>query len=138
MASSIVAVWKEKNNELGEAAFFFGCRRKSEDFLYEDLINKALDDQLITELHVAFSREQEEKVYVQHLVKKNADTIWRILEEGKGNLYICGDAKHMAKDVEKTLVEIIMEKGSMTNEAAKAYITKLEKSDRFLKDVWSA
>lgn len=131
-------VWQEKNNELGEAAFFFGCRNKADDYLYEEFIGKALEDKIISELHVAFSRDQAEKVYVQHLVKQNADTVWRILDEGKGNLYICGDAKHMAKDVEKALVEIIMAKGGLTTDAAKAYITKLEKSDRFLKDVWSA
>eukprot|EP00744_Colponema_vietnamica_P005156 GILI01007579.1.p1 GENE.GILI01007579.1~~GILI01007579.1.p1 ORF type:complete len:640 (-),score=167.06 GILI01007579.1:308-2227(-) len=131
-------VWQEKNNELGEAMLFFGCRNQKDDYLYEEFINKAIGDKIITELHVAFSRDQPEKIYVQHMLQRQADSVWRLLDEGKANVYICGDAKYMAKDVDKVLLEIIQSKGGMSLDAAKQYITKLEKGDRFLKDVWSA
>lgn len=68
---------------------YFGCRKRSEDFLYEDELKEYEKNGTITKLHLAFSRDQSEKVYVQHLLKKNAEETWKLLEAG-GHLYVCG------------------------------------------------
>ncbi|CAD2218915.1 Flavodoxin/FAD binding domain/Oxidoreductase NAD-binding domain containing protein, putative [Angomonas deanei] len=130
-------VWKEKGNELGKAILFFGCRNKKEDYIYEDLFNEAVKNGILSDVDVAFSREQTTKVYVQHRIKARAKEVWEILNEG-GNLYICGDAKHMAKDVEVELINLVKEHGKMDETAAKAYLKKMETEERFLKDVWSS
>ncbi|ORC89793.1 putative p450 reductase [Trypanosoma theileri] len=129
--------WKAKGNQLGKAMLFFGCRKKDEDHIYADFMNECLKNGTLTVLDVAYSREQTEKVYVQDRIKVRADEIWEILQDG-GNLYLCGDAKHMAKDVEKTLIQILQEKGSMSEDEATTYLTKLADEERYLKDVWSA
>ncbi|RNF13403.1 cytochrome P450 reductase C [Trypanosoma conorhini] len=129
--------WKKKGNELGKAMLFFGCRRKDEDHIYSDFMAECLANGTLSVCDVAYSREQAAKVYVQHRVRAREDEIWEILRDG-GNLYLCGDAKHMAKDVEEALVEILQKKAPMSEEAAKAYLVKLHESGRYLKDVWSA
>lgn len=73
---------------MGQTVLYFGCRKKDEDFLYQEEFVKYQENGLLT-LNVAFSREQAQKVYVTHLVEKDADTIWNIFENG-GHLYICG------------------------------------------------
>ena len=129
--------WKSKGNELGEAILFFGCRKKSNDFIYGDFLQQAEKSGVISSLDVAFSRDQDQKVYVQHRIEKRGEDVWRIMSSG-GNVYICGDAKHMAKDVEATLIGIIQRFGQMGEAAAQQYLEALAKGDRYLKDVWSA
>lgn len=129
--------WKQKNFELGPAIFFFSCRRSTEDHIYKELDEAALADGVITVLDVAYSREGPEKVYVQHRLKQRSDEVWDLLEKG-ANLYICGDAKHMAKDVEHELVQMAIKKGNMSQSDAEEYFKKLEKEGRFLKDVWAS
>ena len=68
---------------------YFGCRHRSEDFIYEQELQKFLDEEVLTKLHVAFSRDQEKKVYVQHLMEQNGKEIWETLEQ-KGHFYVCG------------------------------------------------
>lgn len=130
--------WQQKGNAIGKAILFFGCRKESEDFIYEDLCTAALRDGVISSLDVAFSRDQPEKVYVQHRIAARAAELWDLIENRKANVYICGDAKHMAKDVEQELTKIVMQQGGLSEEAAKEYLAKLESSDRYLKDVWSS
>nr|AGN32968.1 P450 reductase [Trypanosoma rangeli] len=129
--------WKKRGNELGKAMLFFGCRRKDEDHIYSDFMRECLTNGTLSVLDVAYSREQEAKVYVQHRVRTREDEIWEILRDG-GNLYLCGDAKYMAKDVEEALVEIVQKKAPMSEEEAKAYFVKLHENDHYLKDVWSS
>jgi NADPH-ferrihemoprotein reductase len=131
------AAWKAKNNELGEAILFFGCRKEQEDYIYRDFLKSSVADGVISDLDVAFSRDQKEKVYVQHRIQKRAADVWRIISSG-GNVYLCGDAKHMAKDVEAELLETIREHGKMGAADAAAYLDAMAKGERYLKDVWSA
>eukprot|EP01064_Diplonema_japonicum_P028662 TRINITY_DN4451_c0_g1_i1.p1 TRINITY_DN4451_c0_g1~~TRINITY_DN4451_c0_g1_i1.p1 ORF type:complete len:665 (+),score=215.16 TRINITY_DN4451_c0_g1_i1:42-2036(+) len=130
-------VWKEKGNELGECSFYFGCRKSTEDFIYADLMKEAEKSGVITNLRVAFSRDQAEKVYVQHLVAQDGKHIMELINKN-ANIYICGDAKHMARDVEEALVNILIEHGGYTRDDAEARLNKMEKSQRFLKDVWTS
>jgi NADPH-ferrihemoprotein reductase len=131
---------KEKGEELGPCHFFFGCRRREEDFLYEDLLRQCEADGVITALHLAFSRETDRKVYVQHKLAEVGEQVWELLQNG-GRVYVCGDARRMARDVEDTLKQIIQTHGGeemQTMKAVEDYLLKLEKRDRYLKDVWSS
>nr|CCC53435.1 putative p450 reductase [Trypanosoma vivax Y486] len=128
--------WLQKGNKLGKAMLFFGCRRREEDHIYADFMRECLGDNSLSVLDVAYSREQHEKVYVQHKMKTRAREIWEVIEAG-GNIYVCGDARNMARDVERQLVDILQEYGSMGERQAGAFLDKLIEADRYLKDVWS-
>lgn len=82
-------VSKGEGKPVGETVLYFGCRKKSEDFLYEDELVEYENSGLL-KLHLAFSRDQKEKVYVYHLLEKEAEEVWRIIGENNGHLYICG------------------------------------------------
>jgi NADPH-ferrihemoprotein reductase len=68
---------------------YYGCRHKAEDFLYQDELDDYLKDGTLSHIHLAFSRDQEKKVYVQSLLEKNAEETWKLLENG-GHIYVCG------------------------------------------------
>lgn len=129
--------WASKNNDIGRCLFYFGCRRRDEDFMFEQELDDWKNRKIITDLFVAFSREQEQKVYVQSLIAENAKDIWELIAKESAMFYICGDAKKMAKDVMSELTRIAMQQGSMNEDAAVAYWNKMEKDGRLLKDVWS-
>lgn len=80
---------KEEGKVVGETVLYFGCRKKAEDFIYEEELLGYEKSGLLT-LHLAFSRDQPHKIYVSHLLEKNADEIWRVIGENNGHLYICG------------------------------------------------
>nr|XP_009941230.1 PREDICTED: LOW QUALITY PROTEIN: NADPH--cytochrome P450 reductase [Opisthocomus hoazin] len=88
-------------------------------------------------LNVAFSRAQAEKVYVQHLLKKNKENIWKLVNEGNAHIYVCGDARNMARDVQNTFYEIVAEFGNMSQPQAVDYVKKLMTKGRYSLDVWS-
>lgn len=113
---------------------FFGDRTRKNDFLYEEeLLNYQKEGKL--ELDLAFSRDQEEKVYVQDRMWEKGKEIWSWLEKG-ACFYLCGDAKRMAKDVETTLVKIIEAFGGYSYDDAKSYFKQMRKEKRFSKDVY--
>lgn len=123
----------------GEMHLYFGCRRRDEDFLFGEELQQAEKDGVLTNLQVAFSREQADgqKVYVQHLLGRNSAVIWDCLKRN-AYFYVCGDAKHMAKDVDRQLVEICATEGSMSVEEATQFVEQLMSDGRYLRDVWSA
>jgi sulfite reductase (NADPH) flavoprotein alpha-component len=119
----------------GRNWLFFGERRSSTDFLYRDELECMRDDGLLTQLDLAFSRDQEHKIYVQDLMKQNARGVWRWLEEG-AFLYVCGDATRMAKDVDRALHQIVEEQGGNQREAAESYVQILKDDRRYQRDVY--
>lgn len=121
---------------VGTSVLFFGCRHASEDFIYEEELKAFVEEKVLSELVVAFSRDQQQKVYVQHKMKEKAQLIWDLLED-QGTIYICGDARNMARDVHNVLLQIAQECGKLSAEAAQDYIKKLQKKERYLQDVWS-
>ncbi len=118
----------------GKNWLFFGGRNRNCDFFYEEYWTSLLSVNKLR-LSTAFSRDQEEKEYVQHKLLQESQDIWHWLQEGS-YFYVCGDASHMAKDVETTLLQIIQEQGSLSQEDAKSYFKSLKTNKRYITDVY--
>ena len=119
----------------GRNWLFFGNPRRRCDFLFEDELTAYSRDGLLARLDLAFSRDQHDKIYVQHRLLENAAELWAWLEDG-AHLYVCGDARRMASDVDAGLAYILTKEGSMDMAAAKAYLARLTAEHRFQKDVY--
>ncbi|CDW58665.1 NAD binding 1 domain containing protein [Trichuris trichiura] len=124
-----------KGAAIGSTVLYYGCRRRSEDYLYREELENWLADGVLTQLHVAFSREQEQKKYVQHLMLENKKSFWNLLERGS-YVYVCGDARNMARDVQATLIHIISEEHKVSMDEAAAYVKQMEVQKRYQTDVW--
>jgi len=126
---------KEQNKPVGPTLLYFGCRNKGHDYIYQDEL-EAWAENGVLDLHVAFSRDQAEKKYVTHLLRETGEKVWKLLDQG-GHLYVCGDAKMMAKDVRNIVKEISQEHGGMSSSEAETFVKKLETQKRYSADVWS-
>jgi len=114
---------------------FFGDQHRASDFIYEDEIGAMSTSGLLTRLDLAFSRDQAEKIYVQHRMIENGKDLFAALEEG-GHFYVCGDATRMAKDVDAALHQVVAEQGGLSDEAAVDYVNALKKEKRYVRDVY--
>jgi sulfite reductase (NADPH) flavoprotein alpha-component len=119
----------------GKNWLFFGDQRSETDFLYRYELEAYQRSGALTRLDTAFSRDQSEKVYVQHRMMQNAKELWHWLENG-AHFYVCGDARRMALDVDHALHAIVAEQGGISADDAKEYIRKLIKSKRYQRDVY--
>ncbi len=113
---------------------FFGEWNRAYDFFYEEDWRE-LSNKGSLRLDLAFSRDQDQKIYVQHKMWENGKELFQKLDEG-AYLYVCGDAQRMAKDVEATLQTIIQEFGQKDAQAAKEYIKHLRQQKRYLRDIY--
>ena len=125
---------REARGAKGANWLFFGEQKRATDFLYEDQIVDWQRRGVLKKLDLAFSRDQSEKIYVQHRMRENAAELWAWLDKG-AHFYVCGDAKRMAKDVEDTLLEIAAQQGGKGT-AAKAWLDGLAKAGRYQRDVY--
>lgn len=119
----------------GKNWLFFGDQKRASDFLYEEQLTVWQQDGFLTHLDLAFSRDQQEKIYVQDRMLQNAAELWSWLEAG-GHFYVCGDASRMAKDVDVALHKIIESAGGKSPDEAKAYVNKLKSDKRYQRDVY--
>lgn len=119
----------------GRNWLFFGDQRQEYDFLYKDEFTKMNSDGFLTQLDLAFSRDQTEKVYVQSRMRENARELFSWLEDG-AHFYVCGEAAHMAPDVDTALTEIVAEQGLLSLEEAADYVANLKREKRYLRDVY--
>lgn len=126
---------REKTGAAGENWLFFGDQRAATDFLYQDELEAAASRGILSRLTTAFSRDQAEKIYVQHRMIEHSTEIFEWLEAG-AYFYVCGDAKNMAKDVDAALHSIVETRGAMSTEQAKEYVDNLKKQKRYRKDVY--
>lgn len=119
----------------GKNWLFFGHQRSASDFFYADELNAMKTSGLLTRLSLAWSRDGDKKFYVQDRMREVGREIWTWLAEG-ANIYICGDAKRMAKDVERTLVDIVAQFGARSTDEAVLFVGDLKKKGRFQQDVY--
>ncbi|WP_163538490.1 assimilatory sulfite reductase (NADPH) flavoprotein subunit [Gracilibacillus sp. YIM 98692] len=128
----------EEREELeleGKTWLFFGDQHFRTDFLYQVDFQKWLKEGVLTKMDVAFSRDSEEKVYVQHRMLEKAKELYSWIEQG-AHIYVCGDEKRMAKDVHQTLLTIIETEGNMTSTEAEDFINRLKTEKRYQRDVY--
>lgn len=126
---------REEQGAEGPSWLFYGDRHFVTDFLYQTDWQRMLKDGVLSRLDVAFSRDTEEKVYVQHRILEQSKELYRWLQEG-AHIYVCGDEKHMAHDVHSALLTVIQEEGGQSAEAAAAYLETLQQEQRYQRDVY--
>jgi sulfite reductase (NADPH) flavoprotein alpha-component len=114
---------------------FFGDQHVATDFLYRDELETMFSEGVLTHLDTAFSRDQPEKIYVQERMLENAAKLWEWIENG-AHIYVCGDAKRMARDVDAALLRIIREQGKLTDEEAQSFVNQLKSAKRYQRDVY--
>ncbi len=130
------AFWQQRvaDKATGGMWLFFGNPYAATDGCYEDEIQELVDKGQL-KYSVAWSRDQEYKIYVQHLMDQNAEELWSWLEKGAA-FYVCGDAQRMAKDVEAALLNLIAKYGERSEVEAKAYLSEMKAAKRYQRDVY--
>ena len=126
---------REVTKSSGKNWLFFGDQTRDNDFIYEDELKDMLNKNILTKLDLAFSRDQKEKLYVQHKIYENKKEFFSWIENGS-IIYICGDATKMAKDVEDIILKIISEENNCSLNDSIEYLNKLKKEKRYLRDVY--
>ncbi|MFG5862335.1 sulfite reductase subunit alpha [Metapseudomonas sp. CR1201] len=119
----------------GRNWLFFGEQRQASDFYYRDELEAWLASGHLHRLDTAFSRDQEEKIYVQQRMLEHGAELWRWLEDG-AHFYVCGDASRMARDVDAALKAVVREHGGMSAAQAEAYVGALARDKRYVRDVY--
>lgn len=126
---------RDNDQATGKNWLFFGNPHFVEDFLYQVEWQRYVKDGLLTHISLAWSRDQAQKVYVQDKLREEGEQVWRWIEEG-AHIYVCGDANHMARDVEQALLDIISQYGNMDNESADEFLSELRVERRYQRDVY--
>ena len=126
---------REENGDSGKSWLFFGDRRFLTDFLYQVEWLRWLKDGVLTRMDVAFSRDTDKKIYVQHRMLEKSRDLYAWLEEG-AHVYVCGDEKNMARDVHAALQTILQKEGGMSEDAAAAYLAEMQRQKRYQRDVY--
>lgn len=119
----------------GKNWLFFGNPNYTQDFLYQTEWQRFVKDGVVDKVSLAFSRDQKEKIYVQHRLLEQGQEVFEWLEQG-AHFYVCGDANYMAKDVNDALIAIVEKHGNKSREEAETYITELRRAKRYQKDVY--
>lgn len=119
----------------GKNWLFFGDQHFITDFLYQAEWLRYLKNGLLTRMNVAFSRDQEQKIYVQKRMDEQRRDLYAWLQEG-AHLYVCGDEKRMAHDVNEALLTIVASEGGLNSEQAEAYVKTLQKQKRYQRDIY--
>lgn len=126
---------RKADNATGKNWLFFGDQHEATDFLYRDELEQYMADGILHKLSTAFSRDSDQKVYVQNRMMEHAAELWQWISDG-GHFYVCGDAKRMAKDVDVALHKIVEEQGMMTADVAKVFVKQMAESGRYQRDVY--
>jgi sulfite reductase (NADPH) flavoprotein alpha-component len=123
------------NKAAGRSWLFFGDQHAEVDFLYQEELENYLKDRILTRIETAFSRDTDQKVYVQHKMLNYSKDLFAWFENG-AYFYVCGDKERMAKDVNEALINVIEKEGAMSREAAEAYLKDMQKQGRYQRDVY--
>jgi sulfite reductase (NADPH) flavoprotein alpha-component len=127
---------REHQKSTGDNWLFFGDRHAESDFLYKDEIQDYLKKGVLTRLNTAFSRDQREKIYVQHLLLENSKEIFQWIHQREAEVYICGNKRTMGKDVKETLGKIVATEGKLTQSEAEEYLQNLRSNKRLKTDLY--
>eukprot|EP00055_Hartaetosiga_balthica_P010127 m.42286 g.42286 ORF g.42286 m.42286 type:complete len:656 (+) comp7048_c0_seq1:67-2034(+) len=127
---------KDQGKEIGKMVMFFGCQHENKHFMYREELEEFVSDGVLTNLYTAFSRDGPEKVYVQHLMQQHASEVGQLIKDG-AHIYVCGDAKHMARDVHRSIVDIIKNTFNLSTTSAEDRLAQMASRRRFQQDVWS-
>lgn len=119
----------------GKNWLIFGNQHFLDDFLYQIEWQEFAKQGYLSRVSLAWSRDQQEKIYVQDKIRQEAKELWKWLEEG-AHIYVCGDASRMARDVEKALLEVIIQEGQLDEDAAQEYLDELRSEKRYQRDVY--
>ena len=130
------AALKAQGRTLGPAMLFFGCRHPEQDFIYADELKEHAAAGVV-DLHVAFSRHDGKKSYVQDLLRQQAAALWSLIEQG-AILYVCGDGGRMEPDVKRALVAMYRDRTGNDEAAGDAWMAKLAADARYVLDVWAS
>ncbi|HDX8454170.1 assimilatory sulfite reductase (NADPH) flavoprotein subunit [Aeromonas hydrophila] len=126
---------REAQGAEGNNWLFFGNPHFTQDFLYQVEWQRYVKSGLLSKISLAFSRDQAEKVYVQHRLREAGQELYQWLEAG-AHFYVCGDANQMAKDVQEALLDVIAEHGHKSREEAEEYLSELRRAKRYQRDVY--
>ena len=121
--------------EVGESVLFFGCRKRNSDFFFGDEWAE-LKSKMNFQMFVAFSREQNEKVYVQDVIQQQSELVFRLLHQEQGIVYVCGSSGKMPQGVRASLVDVFRQNGDMDQRAAENYLQEMEKQGRYKQETW--
>ena len=119
----------------GKNWLFFGDQHEATDYLYQSEWDSYLEQGHLHRVDLAFSRDQENKIYVQDRMRENAAELWSWISDG-AYFYVCGDASRMAQDVHQALIDIAAEYGGMEESDAAAYVKQMQKEKRYGRDVY--
>lgn len=126
---------REAQGADGKNWLFFGNPHFTQDFLYQVEWQRYVKSGLLSKISLAFSRDQANKIYVQDRLREAGLELYQWLEAG-AHFYVCGDANHMAKDVQEALLEVIAEHGQKSREEAEEYLSELRRAKRYQRDVY--
>lgn len=122
-------------NLKGEQWLIFGNQNYHHDFLYKDDLEQWLEEGVLSKLDLAFSRETENKIYVQHRIEENSAEFYKWIQAG-ATIYLCGNKDEMASGVHESLIKILIKEGNMDETEAEAYLTEMIKNQRYQRDVY--
>ncbi len=126
---------RKATSATGKNWLFFGDQHESTDFLYREDLQQYQADGLLNRIDTAFSRDSQQKVYVQNRMTEHGAELWSWIEQG-GHFYVCGDASRMAKDVDTALHQVIQTHGNMSADDAKKYVKQMSADKRYVRDVY--
>ncbi|MCI2925865.1 assimilatory sulfite reductase (NADPH) flavoprotein subunit [Staphylococcus hominis] len=126
---------REEYGYKGNTWLFFGDQHFTTDFLYQTEWQEWLKDGVLEKMNVAFSRDTDQKVYVQHRIAEHSKEFNEWLEKG-ASIYICGDEKNMAKDIHQAIRNVLVKEQNLTEEDAESYLKQMKKDKRYQRDVY--
>ena len=127
---------KAQGKEVGPVVLFFGARKRKEEFLYEPEFMKYQEDGFM-QVHTAFSRDQEQKIYVQHRIVEESKKIFDYIHNKGGYFYVCGTSRQVPEDIFKAMKRVCQKEGSMNDNEAEAYLTNLRTEGRYIVEAWA-
>lgn len=122
-------------NLKGEQWLIFGNQNYHHDFLYKDDLEQWLEEGVLSKLDLAFSRETENKIYVQHRIEENSAEFYKWIQAG-ATIYLCGNKDEMASGVHESLIKVFIKEGNLDETEAEAYLTEMIKNQRYQRDVY--